>query len=98
MWVVERLEPKLAEVGAHLALTGGVLYRGSSEKDLDLIIYPHTKSDLVWDVLPVKQLLTEFFGSIKIQDCEGVSQMRDDKEVSWLTTKNGKRVDFFFLS
>lgn len=38
---IRELEPKLAEIGYHSALTGGVLYRGSSEKDIDVVIYPH---------------------------------------------------------
>lgn len=30
----------LAEAGFHLGLTGSVLFKGSSSKDLDLIVYP----------------------------------------------------------
>lgn len=35
------LEPQLANHGAHCALMGSVLYAGSSEKDLDIIVYSH---------------------------------------------------------
>lgn len=38
---VRELEPKLVEIGCHAALTGGCLYRGGSNKDVDVIIYPH---------------------------------------------------------
>lgn len=35
------LEERLSEVGWHVALAGGVLLRGESEHDLDLLIFPH---------------------------------------------------------
>lgn len=98
MSVIEPLEPKLGNIGFHCALNGSVLYNGKSEKDLDLIIYPHTKVNGVtpdWD--SAKSLLKDYFGAVKITDCGGVSQLRDDKEVSWLKTSTGKRIDFFFL-
>lgn len=97
-WVIELLEPLLANAGAHCALNGSVLYRGSSTKDLDLIVYPH-KSVIGehWDTYPLKQLIRGFFQSNHFNDCKGASQVRDGKEVSWLTTPKGKRVDIFFL-
>lgn len=97
-WVIERLEPLLANAGAHCALNGSVLYRGGSMKDLDIIVYPHNAViGEVWDTYPLKQLIREFFGAKVFNDCKGVSQVRDGKEVSWLTTPKGKRVDIFFL-
>lgn len=98
MWVAERLEPKMAEHGAHIALGGSVLYRGTSEKDLDILVYPHTRNDAEgWNTAPLKQVLKAFFRAETFRDCEGVSQIRDQKEVGWLLTPKGKRVDFFFL-
>jgi hypothetical protein len=96
--VIEKLEPKLADVGTHVALAGSVACRGESDKDLDLIIYPHTKSMFVdFNFEPAKLVLKEFFNALEIKDCSGISQIRDDKKVSWLKTPKGKRVDFFFL-
>lgn len=98
-WVIERLEPIMAEMGAHVALGGSVLYRGSSTKDLDIIVYPHNADKFnTWETYPLKQKLAEFFKSGgTFNDCTGVSQIRDGKEVAWLKTPKGKRVDFFFL-
>jgi hypothetical protein len=39
--LVQALEPLLAEHGYHCGLTGGVIFRGSSTKDTDLIVYAH---------------------------------------------------------
>lgn len=37
---VRALNPLLSEVGYCIALTGGVLFRGESGKDVDFILYP----------------------------------------------------------
>lgn len=96
--VVTWLEPKLAENGFHVALAGGVLTKGTSKKDLDLIVYPHEKGgplqpawEHAWSYLQ-KWLHAESLG-----ECHGVSQNHDDKIVCWLQAR-GKRIDFFFLS
>lgn len=99
--VMKRLEVVLAENGAHCALGGSILYRGTSDKDLDIIIYPHNKNESGWDsetTYKLKIVCRNFFGAKTFNDCKGVSQMQDAKEVSWLTTHDGKRVDMFYLS
>lgn len=96
-WVIERLEPEMAKLGAHCALTGSILYRGTSDKDLDIVLYPHIAHKDKFDWIPVKQALARFFSATETNDCGGTSQIRDNKMVSWLTTPKGKRVDFFFL-
>lgn len=40
------IEQKLKEIGYHCALAGSILIRGSSSKDIDVIIYPHDPGDL----------------------------------------------------
>lgn len=80
-------------------MTGSVLYRGASDKDLDLIIYPHNSTGEVWlDKPALKQRIREYFSAVEIHDCGGVSQVRDAKDVAWLQTPDGKRIDFFFLT
>lgn len=97
-WVIENLEPQLASLGAHCALAGSVAYRGTSDKDLDIVLYPHQAvAGVPFDWYPVQMELKKFFNAKVINDCEGISQVRDGKKVSWLTTPKGKRVDFFFL-
>jgi hypothetical protein len=44
--LVRDLEPHLAEVGWHVALAGGVLLRGESAHDLDLVVYPHDSTSV----------------------------------------------------
>lgn len=35
------VEAALEPLGYHVALTGGCLFRGGSDKDIDLVVYPH---------------------------------------------------------
>lgn len=80
--VVTWLEPKLAENGFHVALAGGVLTKGTSKKDLDLIVYPHTAGGS--DQKPVRdvwELLKEWLRVERSNDCKGTSQIRDNKDV-----------------
>ena len=35
------LEPELARRGLHASIGGSLMYRGDSEKDIDLVIYRH---------------------------------------------------------
>jgi hypothetical protein len=96
--LIKELEDSLSQFGVHCALAGSVLYRGTSENDLDLIIYPHKKKkDKSWNTYEVKKILKVFFKVPEIRDCGGVSQIRDAKEVSWIEIEDGKRIDFFFL-
>jgi hypothetical protein len=105
MWTLEQaiteirsLEPKLAAIGFHCALNGSVLYRGESQKDLDLIVYPHTKNICEsTNFEPCKEVLRLHFQSAFIKDCGSASQLRDDKQVAWVTDGNNKRIDIFFL-
>jgi hypothetical protein len=39
--LIRLMEPLVAAIGYHTALTGSVLYTGGSDKDTDIIIYPH---------------------------------------------------------
>lgn len=39
--LVRSLEPALSAVGYHVALAGGVFLRGSSDHDLDVVVFPH---------------------------------------------------------
>lgn len=84
----------VVDLGAHAALSGSVLIKGSSVKDLDIVIYPHD-SDNGYNVYAIQVALGAFFtGWFK---CVSTSEyLRDGKEV-WTTRLGEKRVDFFFL-
>ena len=97
-WAIERLEPIMAAMGAHVALGGSVAYRGTSTKDLDIIIYTHNHDiNVHWNTIPLKMELAKFLKSGTLNYCSGISQILDGKEVACLQTPKNKRVDFFFL-
>lgn len=77
---------------AHVALGGGVLHRGCSDKDLDIFVYPR-KSDKPF---PVEDLLKAFGAKNLLQRNAGYASDWDAKQV-FITTIDGKRVDLFFL-
>jgi hypothetical protein len=99
MWTLDealitakQFEELAAQHGYHVGLTGGTLYRGSSTKDLDLVVYPHSTE---------RQLRRELMASLKgfgvSWDNDGIRHYNDDKLVA-TGQYNGKRIDFFFLS
>lgn len=51
-----KIEAIVPKYGCHVSLTGGVLYKESPRKDLDLLFYrirqaPEIKMDKMWDAL-----------------------------------------------
>ncbi len=89
--ICQELEPKLAEIGYHLALAGSLLYRGESTKDIDILIYPHTSQVNCHRKFLVEKL--ETFGFIPTNDYDGTELPEVHK-----TKKDNKRIDFFFLN
>lgn len=51
------LEPALAPLGIHVALTGGCLYKEGPRKDMDVILYRHAGMELAPFVDVMKALL-----------------------------------------
>jgi len=92
------LETKAAAAGLHVALAGSVLYRGESKKDLDVVIYPHTKEKpSSW---PLKAIAFVDVQIGKSDLCD--FPYRDGKHVRYAFIKSGplagRRVDIFLLS
>jgi len=48
--LIVRLEARLPEIGCHIGLTGGVLYKEGQRKDLDLIVYRIRQTPVINDV------------------------------------------------
>ena len=87
------IEPTLAGLGYHCALHGSTLYKGESEKDIDVIIYPHHVN--------VRKPHWEIFTALR--EAHGISpsfenpHSKADKEI-WPCSVEGHRIDFFFLA
>lgn len=99
--VARAIQPMLKVLGYHVALAGGNLNKGYSEKDLDLVFLPLT-NDKAPELEPLMALLRSLFG--KTQD----EEMADDGYVASHTPNpytpfrcqrsfrnKGKRIDVF---
>lgn len=111
--LIRVIEKQLAKVHAHVGITGGVLFRGKSAKDLDLIVYPHNASeppkiDKIKDALAkcdiypaeAEQTATSRPYSSSRQYRTGGSlwfSSGDNKFVSVYETMDGRRIDIMFL-
>lgn len=88
-------------IGFSVGLTGGCLYRGHSNKDIDVIFYP-LKKPSPFDVGGLRTALKES-GLLKcrldralMQKAWGYRGVNDDKWVE-VWEADGKRVDLFFM-
>lgn len=89
------LEPK----GWHVGLTGSVLTKGSSDKDLDILVYPRSTANA--DIALLRQSLKEF-GMKLVFERDFILKMwrrvgsNDEKFVESYEI-NGQRVDVFVV-
>lgn len=102
--VLRSLEGLLSTVGFHVALAGSVMRCGRSEKDLDVIVYPHRAP--CRDFSPVATAL-EQMGFTRVRTA---SEMRkywseknllltyDHKHVEVWLDNDGRRIDFICLA
>jgi len=90
---VRKLEDHLHDKGFHAALSGGVLWKGSSTKDLDIILYPHTSDTCSFyhNLEPLMEGMID--GPWKEVDHEEYG----DAKLVMKAKVNGKTVDFFLL-
>lgn len=97
LWTLEqgielarRLEKIALEHNAHVALGGGTLHRGHSNKDLDIFVYPRkTTLKFNWS-----NILAAFGAS---QAAQRPHEYQGDRKIVFQTEIDGKRVDIFFL-
>ncbi len=93
----------LNDIPCQIGITGSVLYRGSSQSDLDIILYPTNTSTIHWGT--VRESLKKFGMTLRSTALEvktrwakrGPSTL-DAKEVEAWLTEDGRKVDVFFLS
>lgn len=97
--VVISLENHLSRVGFHVGLTGSVLHKGTSQKDLDVIVLPRkSRGAGANEIFPAQEAIEAFF-SKRLHMCVSTPEKpRDAKLVFWLRDSQGRRIDFFFLS
>lgn len=87
--VCQHLEPRLAEIGFHCGLTGGCLYRGGSDKDVDIIIYPHDPANKQPDETLQRVLTEAGFTDRYVTDENYVNR------IVWICGYKDMRIDFF---
>lgn len=87
--ICREMEELLKPIGYHCGLTGSTLYKGRSEKDVDIIVYPHQISQQIATVI-ILETLGVFTRSVQDEaSCK-------DKMIAVCEYK-GMRVDLFFL-
>lgn len=98
----QELRARVEPIGFSVGLTGSCLYRGTSRKDIDVILYP-LKKPSQFDVHSLRASLIESGWIRCVKDRE---QMRDNWRYNGILDEkwvevwdfNGKRVDLFFMT
>jgi predicted nucleotidyltransferase len=96
--IVREIEQNLSPFGYHCGLTGSTLYKGESEKDIDIIVYPHQVSETiplnsVVEASGVESSMYSTNGHLKPKE---ISPSTTDKLVV-VGTYKGYRIDLFIL-
>lgn len=88
--IINKLSPTAAEHGLFIGLTGSVLFKGRSESDLDLVLYPaqtgkgYSFTNFLDAVAPDRTLATPYH--------------EYDEKIVWCCELFMKQVDFFCLT
>jgi hypothetical protein len=97
---IRNLSRVLLPHGWGVGLCGSVLTKGSSHKDLDIIIFPRDTTSMSYSKL-IELLegtgLTLKHNHMVVQEAWRKAGSRDNKIVEVWRTANGKRVDIFLL-
>jgi hypothetical protein len=95
--VVRALQPKAHSVDYHIALAGGVLNKGTSTKDLDLVFLPMV-NDHVPPITPVVEMLMKEFGAPMLTN-ETVTNEEPCVTLRWQGTyrRGARRIDVFIV-
>lgn len=88
------LEAVLAPHGVHVALGGSVLTRGTSEHDIDIMLYPHKKEPIDREWLVDFLRLCGFIYTPVSKERNKSGSLPD----VIVTRNNNLRYDFFILS
>lgn len=96
--ICREIEDKLKPISYHCGLTGSTLYKGESEKDIDIIVYPHQISNTVSlnKILETLGVYTEMYGTQGCQKPITIRPSTTDKLVVVCEYK-GIRIDLFVM-
>jgi hypothetical protein len=82
-------------MGYHVALGGSVMYSGESNKDLDVVIYPHKRVD---QDRPLPEMLMKMFMYHKlIAGYSDIAQTKGMDRTVFSGINEGRRIDFIFV-
>lgn len=100
--VAQKIEAEVKELGAHVALAGSCLLKGTSSKDIDIHIYSHNQHqpyDKQRVLLALEKLCVADEGKKKFYQCNSKNTQSNkefDKDVV-LTKIDKFRIDLFFF-
>lgn len=95
------LEPILSAQGYHVAIGGSCVYRGYSEKDMDILIYPHGKQTSMEraDIDKIKTILACLGFLPRIDpNSPNAGESSGLAGVTVTDDAKGRRVDFFIMT
>lgn len=100
--LMRRMWPGLQEAGWHIGLTGSVVYRGSSKKDLDLVAYPRDSSPGGSKIHALQCYLRDRgwqrrSGPEATREIWREKGSKDEKHVEVWQTLDGRRVDVMVM-
>lgn len=101
--LVRELEETVSVFGWHVGLTGGVLKRGYSEKDVDIIAYPHKRG--LFPKFDIDNLYTglRLLGFQRTHSRKRVKRgwaLAGSKDRKWVEiwARKGRRMDLMVMS
>ncbi len=93
--LARKMETIAEKYAMHVALGGGVLKRGASDKDVDIFVYPHGGKE--------KPNVTEFYkdlvklGIKEWNKCDAAQKYNNDSKLIYMAKIGNKRIDIFFM-
>lgn len=94
--IARRLEALIFERFAlHIAIGGSCVYRGTSEKDVDIFLYPHNKEVQI-DRLEIMAWLGTH-GFMPPENPDGDKDFTQVPDMLVTRTADGIKADFFFM-
>ena len=91
--IAQLIESIVVKLGYHVALTGSVLIKGESDKDLDVMIYPHKTTSCSPREEVMEKMSQSGFGEF----IHAKHTTYGDDKVVFITDFAGQRVDVFFV-